>query len=87
MLCKKHIGAVGPKLLYPDETVQHGGVILGLGGVASHAYIGATRDDFGMYGRLRVPYNYSACTAACLMIKKNKVFRSRWLGRKFKSCL
>lgn len=69
---QKHIGAVGPKLLYPDETVQHGGVILGLGGVASHAYIGATRDDFGMYGRLRVPYNYSACTAACLMIKKTK---------------
>ncbi len=53
-------------------TVQHGGVILGLGGVASHAYIGANRDDLGMYGRLRVPYDYSACTAACLMIKKEK---------------
>ena len=67
-----HVGAVGPKLLYPDMTVQHGGVILGLGGVASHAYIGANRDDLGMYGRLRVPYDYSACTAACLMIKKEK---------------
>ena len=67
-----HIGAVGPKLLYPDYTVQHAGVILGLGGVASHAYIGASRDDLGMYGRLRVPYDYSADTAACLMVKKSK---------------
>lgn len=67
-----HIGAVGPKLLYPDETVQHGGVILGLGGVASHAYIGASRIELGMYGRLRVPYNYSAVTAACLLVSKKK---------------
>ena len=67
-----HIGAVGPKLLYPDTTVQHAGVILGLGGVASHAYINSNRDDLGMYGRLRVPYNYSAVTAACLMVKKDK---------------
>ena len=67
-----HIGAVGPKLLYPDNTVQHGGVILGLGGVASHAYIGSSRRDTGLYSRLRVPYNYSAVTAACLMVKKSK---------------
>lgn len=67
-----HIGAVGAKLLYPDATVQHGGVILGLGGVASHAYIGSTREDIGMFGRLRVPYNYSAVTAACLVVSKSK---------------
>lgn len=65
-----HIGAVGPKLLYPDLTVQHGGVILGLGGVAGHAHIGDTRDCPGMYGRLRVPYNFGAVTAACLMVRK-----------------
>lgn len=69
---QNHIGAVGPKLLYPDTTVQHGGVILGLGGVASHAYIGSSKDDPGMYGRLSVPYNYSAVTAACLMVDKKK---------------
>ena len=67
-----HVGAVGPKLLYPDNTVQHAGVILGLGGVASHAYIGSKRNDLGMYGRLRVPYDYSAVTAACLMVSKKK---------------
>lgn len=69
---QKHIGAVGPKLLYPDYTVQHAGVILGLGGVASHAYIASNREDLGMYGRLKVPYNYSAVTAACLMVEKKK---------------
>ena len=51
-------------------TVQHAGVIIGLGGVASHAYIGAKQEDPGIYGRLRVPYNYSAVTAACLAVRK-----------------
>lgn len=69
---QKHIGCVGVKLLYPDLTIQHAGVILGLGGVASHAYIGAERDEKGYQGRLCVPYDYSAVTAACLMISKEK---------------
>ena len=69
---QKHIGAVGPKLLYPDLTVQHAGVIYGLGGVASHAYIGSKREELGMYGRLRVPYDYGAVTAACLCVSKKK---------------
>lgn len=68
---QQHIGTVGAKLLYPDMTIQHGGIILGLGGVASHAYIGSAREDNGMYGRLRVPYNYSGVTAACLAVRKN----------------
>lgn len=69
---QKHIGCVGAKLLYPDYTVQHAGVILGLGGVASHAYIGAHRDDLGYLGRLSVPYDYSANTAACLLVSRKK---------------
>ncbi|MFR2989477.1 MAG: glycosyltransferase, partial [Faecalibacillus sp.] len=68
---QSHIGAVGPKLLYPDLTIQHGGVLIGLGGVASHAYIGEDR-TFWDPGRLRVLYNYAAVTAACLVIEKNK---------------
>lgn len=67
---QSHIGTVGAKLLYPDMTIQHAGIILGLGGVASHAYIGSMRDDTGAYGRLRVPYNYSGVTAACLAVRK-----------------
>ena len=66
------IGAVGVKLLYPDDTVQHGGVILGLGDSAAHAFSGAPYDSYGMYGRLLVPYNYSAVTAACMMVSKKK---------------
>ncbi len=67
-----HIGAVGVKLLYPDETIQHGGVILGVGGVATHAFLKQDANSFGIYGRLVVPYNYSAVTAACMMIEKKK---------------
>lgn len=67
-----HIGAVGAKLLYSDGTTQHAGVILGLGGVAGHAFIGKGCDELGPYGRLRVPYNYGAVTAACLCVEKKK---------------
>lgn len=67
-----HIGAVGAKLLYPDNTVQHAGVILGIGGIAQHTFIGCAKEDPGFYGRLSVPFNYSAVTAACLMVAKDK---------------
>ena len=66
------IGAVGAKLLYPDNTVQHVGVVLGMGGVAGHSHLGEKRDDPGMYGRTRVPYDVGAVTAACLCIEKKK---------------
>ena len=80
-----HIGCVGAKLLYPEDlTVQHAGVIIGLGGVASHAYIGQERNATGIYGRLRVPYNYSANTAACLMISKKKYEEVNGLNEKLK---
>lgn len=79
-----HVGAVGPKLLYPDTTVQHAGVVLGLGGVASHIYLYKDRNDSGMYGRLRVPYNYSAVTAACLMVEKRKYNEVKGLEEELK---
>lgn len=66
------IGCVGAKLLYPDNTVQHGGVVLGLGGVASHIFLGYDRNATVWGGRLSVPYDYSAVTAACLMISREK---------------
>ena len=66
-----HIGIVGAKLLYPDDTVQHAGVVIGVGGIANHAFVGYAKDDPGFYGRLSVPFNYSAVTAACLMISKD----------------
>ena len=81
---QKHVGAVGAKLLYPDTTIQHGGVILGLGGVAGHAYVGEPRESLGHYGRLVVPYNYGAVTAACLMIKKSKFNKLSGLDEKLR---
>jgi len=69
---QKKVGAVGALLLYKDHTIQHGGVILGIGGVATHAFHHSHEIELGLYGRLCVPYNYSAVTAACLMVSKAK---------------
>lgn len=69
---QKHVGCVGAKLLYPDTTIQHCGVVLGVGGVASHAYVRFNQKTVGYHGRLQVPYNWGMATAACLMIKKSK---------------
>lgn len=66
------IGAVGAKLYYPNNTVQHAGVIVGIGGVAGHSHKYYDRDDDGYFGRLKVVQNMSAVTAACLMIEKRK---------------
>jgi GT2 family glycosyltransferase len=67
---RPEIGCVGAKLYYPNDTLQHGGVILGLGGVAGHAYLKAPRRESGYFGRLRVCRNVSAVTAACLVVRR-----------------
>ncbi len=66
-----HIGAVGAKLLYPDDTVQHCGVVLGLG-VASHLFLRTPREAIAWGGRLAISQNYSAVTGACLMVSRKK---------------
>lgn len=65
----ERVGAVGAKLYYPNNHVQHAGVVLGLGGVAGHVFAGAPRGDVGRYGRLMENANYYAVTAACCMVK------------------
>jgi glycosyltransferase involved in cell wall biosynthesis len=69
---QKHVGAVGIKLLFADKKVQHAGVVLGYGGPAGHIYVTCSKDDNGLFGRLAMPYNYSAVTAACLLVSKDK---------------
>ncbi len=64
------IGCVGAKLFYPDGTIQHGGVILGLKGYASHAHKGFSGDSEGYFNRLKVAHNVSAVTAACMVVRK-----------------
>jgi GT2 family glycosyltransferase len=68
---RPEVGAVGAKLLYPDGTIQHAGVVLGLRGPADHPFLGEPLDSPGTMQRLRVDQNYSAVTAACLMIRKS----------------
>jgi GT2 family glycosyltransferase len=68
---RPEIGCVGAKLYYPNDTVQHGGVILGLGGLAGHAHRFFQRDEDGYMGRLKVTQNLSAVTAACLLLRKD----------------
>lgn len=65
------VGAVGAKLLYADDTVQHGGVIVRLGGLAAHAHYGEPSDSPGSFGRLQVPFDVSAVTGACVMVPKD----------------
>lgn len=68
---RPEVGAVGAKLLYEDDTVQHAGVVIGFGGYAGHVFNGIGKDDYGYMVRARINCNYSAVTAACMMVKKD----------------
>lgn len=70
-VCRQDIGCVGAKLLYPDMTIQHAGVILGLGGYAAHSHRGSNRYEAGYFVRAQVVQNMSAVTAACLMVRRD----------------
>ncbi|KQU17725.1 glycosyl transferase [Methylobacterium sp. Leaf94] len=63
------IGAVGAKLLYPDHTLQHGGIVLGIGGVAGHSHPGLSEDDPGYFARMVLTQEVSAVTGACLLLR------------------
>lgn len=67
---RPEVGAVGAKLWYPSDTLQHGGVILGPGGVAFHAHRNLSKQSPGYMGRARCVQAFSAVTAACLVIRK-----------------
>lgn len=68
---QKNIGIVGAKLLYSDNTIQHGGVIIGLGGVAGHAFINEDVNYNGPFSWLQINRDVGGVTAACLMVKKS----------------
>ncbi|WP_204165165.1 glycosyltransferase family 2 protein [Methylobacterium radiodurans] len=72
---RPEIGAVGAKLLYPDGTVQHGGVVLGIGGVAGHSHLGLPDEDPGYFARMVLVQEVSAVTGACLAMRA-EVFRA-----------
>ena len=70
--CRPEVGAVGAKLLYGDGTLQHAGVVVGLGGRAGHILRKRPGDTPGHLGRLRVAHEVSAVTAACLAVAREK---------------
>jgi len=76
--CQKNTGAVGAKLYYPDGSLQHGGVVLGIGqvegyshGIAGHSHKGFPQFAYGFIGRTIVNQCFSAVTAACLVTRKS----------------
>lgn len=88
MLCQRDdVGIVGAKLYYPNKTIQHAGVIVGLGDIAGHSHKHFNKDDYGYMGRLTKTQNLSAVTAACLMIKKSVFNDVNGLDENFKIAL
>src|SRR3546814_9151521 len=66
---RPEIGVVGAMLYYPNDTIQHGGVVLGIGGVAGHVYTGAPRGYPGHKHRAGLTQTLSAVTAACVVMR------------------
>lgn len=65
------VGAVGARLWFADERLQHGGVILGVGGIANHAHKFLPRGEYGYFGRAVLTQEFSAIIAACLVIRRS----------------
>ena len=64
------VAMVGARLWYPNGTIQHGGVILGAGGIAGHAHVGLRRDEPGYFARAHLAQDVSAVTTACALVKR-----------------
>lgn len=75
LVMRPDVGAAGPLLVYPDGSIQHAGVVLGLGGIAGHVLTGRSPDASGQGGRALMARSYTACTAACLAVRAD-VYRA-----------
>ena len=69
------MGTVGGILYYPNNTIQHAGIIIGLGGIAGHAHCGLPNNEGGYFARPWTIHNLNAVTAACMMVKKEVYFQ------------
>ena len=65
------VGAVGARMYYEDDTIQHAGVVIGFGGIAGHCFVLQPRGTTGYCHRIICAQDYSAVTAACMMVKKS----------------
>lgn len=67
---REDVGAVGARLYYEDDTIQHAGVVIGFGGIAGHCFVQQKRGFTGYCHRIICAQDYSAVTAACMMVKR-----------------
>lgn len=67
---RPEVGVVGARLYYPDNTYQHAGIVVGIDGIAANMFPGLRRGQEGYYHKAAIQLNYSAVTAACLMVSK-----------------
>lgn len=67
---RKNVGAVGAKLFFPDNRIQHAGIVAGIGGVAANMFAGIPGEYTGYMHKASLQQNYSAVTAACMMVKR-----------------
>lgn len=81
---REEVGIVGAKLYYPDDTVQHAGVIIGMGGIAGHVFTGTPGCEYGYQARLISPQDLSAVTAACMMVKRSVFDAVEGLDERYK---
>ena len=83
-ICSRpEVGIVGAKLFYPDDTIQHAGVVMKLAGCCGHVFYGAEKEDPGSYARASVIQDFSAVTAACLMCRRQVWDRLGGLSTEF----
>lgn len=68
---RKDVGIVGARLYFEDDTIQHAGVVLGFGGIAGHCFVQQPRTSTGYCHRIICAQDYSAVTAACMMVKRS----------------
>ena len=82
---REDVGAVGAKLYYGDRTIQHAGVVIGMGahGTAGHTHYKHNHLDLGYMGRLCYAQNVSAVTGACLLVKKSLYLQAGGLDETF----
>ena len=70
-VCQRpEVGGVGAKLIYPDNTIQHAGCVIGMGGIAGHMFVDMPADRTGYLHKASLLQDMSAVTAACLLMKK-----------------
>ena len=81
---REDVGAVGAKLFYPDGTIQHGGVIVGIGGVAGHIFQNLSKHEHGYFSKESLVQNLSAVTAACIMTPKSIYEDVGYMDEKYK---